>query len=489
MAGLPEAFEQRMRGMLGEEYQAFEAALFAQRAQGLRVSEIRLPKRFADASEVGVYLAQLMGWNLTPVAWTREGFAYGAKDRPGKHPLHEAGAYYIQEPSAMAVVSLLDPKPGERVLDLCAAPGGKSTHAASRLNGKGLLIANEIHPARAKILSQNVERMGAKNVVVTNETPARLSKQFPEFFDAMIVDAPCSGEGMFRKDEEAIGHWSPENVRLCAERQDEILEEAAKMLRSGGRMVYSTCTFAPEEDEGAIARFLNRHADFSLKTVTLCDGMDSARPEWAWDIDGAPLQDLTDEAKTSISRAVRIFPHHGQGEGHFMALLVRDGEDADVKREAPVKERLPKNWKALLADYESFCKEQLKDSPEDPDGRWELFGDQLYRVPAGVGDLAGLKVLRPGLHLGTFKKNRMEPAHALALSLRPEEANFTLRLDPQGEEVARFLRGETLDASLNEELSGKKGWVLVCAGEWSLGWAKLGGGILKNHYPKGLRRG
>ena len=245
MINLPAAFTERMKQMLGREYDAFIASYDKERSQGLRVNGLKTdPAEFAKTAP----------FSLNPVAWAAEGFAYGAEDRPGRHPYHDAGVYYIQEPSAMIAASLLNPQPGEMILDLCAAPGGKSTQAAARLGGEGLLVSNEIHPARAKILSQNIERMGIRNAVVTNEDSGRLTKYFPAFFDGIIVDAPCSGEGMFRKDETAVTEWSPENVRRCAGRQQEILENAAMMLKPGGRLVYSTCTFAPEEDEQAIGQ-------------------------------------------------------------------------------------------------------------------------------------------------------------------------------------------------------------------------------------------
>ena len=272
---LPEAFVARMKAMLGDACDIFLASYKKERALGLRVNTMKVPAaEFAGQNQAL--------FSLRPVSWCREGFYYDRESRPGRHPYHEAGVYYIQEPSAMAVVALLAPKPGERVLDLCAAPGGKTTHIASRLEGRGLLVSNEIHPARAKILSQNVERMGIGNAVVTNEDSGTLAAFFPEFFDCMVVDAPCSGEGMFRKDEQARNEWSEANVKLCAERQQEILDNAAEMLKPGGRMVYSTCTFAPEEDEAGISDFLKRHPEFSvvrLEPGGYPEGLSCGHPE------------------------------------------------------------------------------------------------------------------------------------------------------------------------------------------------------------------
>ncbi|MCI8599907.1 MAG: RsmB/NOP family class I SAM-dependent RNA methyltransferase, partial [Lachnospiraceae bacterium] len=260
---LPQEFQKKMQKLLGEEYGQFLESYQREPLQALRVNTLKMPvEEFQSISP----------FSLRPVPWASEGFYYEKVDRPGKHPYHEAGLYYIQEPSAMAVGALALPKPGERVLDLCAAPGGKTTHLASAMKGQGLLISNEIHSARAKILSTNVERMGIPNAIVTNETPESLAGRFPGFFDRIVVDAPCSGEGMFQKEEQAILQWSPENVSMCAGRQQAILEEAAKMLRPGGSLVYSTCTFAPEENEGTVSTFLKKHSEFSICQVPVFQG-------------------------------------------------------------------------------------------------------------------------------------------------------------------------------------------------------------------------
>lgn len=376
----------------------------------------------------------------------------------------------------MAVVSLLDPKPGERVLDLCAAPGGKTTHIASRLNGKGLLVSNEIHPARAKILSQNVERMGIGNAIVTNEDSGSLAEFFPEFFDCMVVDAPCSGEGMFRKDEQARNEWSEANVRLCAERQQEILDNAAKMLKPGGRMVYSTCTFAPEEDEDGIAAFLERHPEFSvvcLEKDEVPEGLSSGHPEWSRG------------HNPELQNTFRIWPHKSEGEGHYLALLRKNGTwTAEDGR----KRKQPKYWndKAGRSYVEEFLKKSLTasdhDALEEGMDRLILFGDQLYQLPEGTPALDRLRVLRPGLHLGAFKTKRFEPAHALSHFLKPEQAVSVCRLEPEDPQVLDYLKGNTVKGE-----AGLSGWTLVCIGDYPLGWGKAVSGTVKNHYPKGLR--
>ena len=462
MINLPAAFTERMKQMLGREYDAFIASYDKERSQGLRVNGLKTdPAEFAKTAP----------FSLNPVAWAAEGFAYGAEDRPGRHPYHDAGVYYIQEPSAMIAASLLNPQPGEMILDLCAAPGGKSTQAAARLGGEGLLVSNEIHPARAKILSQNIERMGIRNAVVTNEDSGRLTKYFPAFFDGIIVDAPCSGEGMFRKDETAVTEWSPENVRRCAGRQQEILENAAMMLKPGGRLVYSTCTFAPEEDEQAIGRFLEAHPEFALEETPDYPGLSHGVPAW-----GAGVTD-------GIEKTVRIWPHRTEGEGHYAALLRKTGEPEIVKRKYPASMK----DKKLLAVYEDFCKEIFIEPKKwTADSTMTMFGDQLYRTPEEMVDFKGLRVLRPGLQMGEFKKNRFEPSQPLALALHKGDVEAVISLPVSDERLTRYLKGETLMIE-PEEAAHKKGWHLLCVDGYPLGFGKLVNGILKNKYPAGWR--
>ncbi|RGY98711.1 RsmF rRNA methyltransferase first C-terminal domain-containing protein [Clostridium sp. AM58-1XD] len=463
MTGLPEEFKNKMSGLLNEEYEEFIKSYDSARVQGLRLNLLKL------LPEDGKWLTENFG--LTPVPWAKEGFYYNGEKRPGRHPYHAAGLYYIQEPSAMAVVTLLNPQPGEKILDLCAAPGGKTTQIASRLRGTGFLLSNEIHPARAKILSQNVERMGIGNAVVTNEDSARLAAFFPGFFDRIAVDAPCSGEGMFRKDEEACEEWSPENVNICAARQQEILHNAALMLKAGGTLVYSTCTFSPEEDEQAAELFLDSHPDFAIEDCSTfleesgVYGLSCGRPEWGLN------------QREDLKNTFRIWPHRTRGEGHYLAVFKKRGE---VRKEEQQKEPPYIKDKKLLKEIEDFLGEvcpnagKLKNRNE-----WILFGDQIYHVPAEMRDIKGMKVVRPGLHVAAVKKNRLEPAHGLALWLKKEEA---ARIHDMDEEAAvRYLRGETAAGD------GEKGWTLMCVNGFPLGWAKEAGGILKNHYPKGLR--
>lgn len=451
---LPKEFENRMKNMLREEYTAFLSSYDEKKWQSLRINTLKAKKEN--------FLSEKK-FSLEPVAWCETGYYYGDGEQPGKHPYHEAGVYYIQEASAMAPGTYLEAQPGERILDLCAAPGGKSTQAACMLQGEGLLVCNEIHPARAKILSENIERMGVRNALVTNETPQALEKAFPLYFDRILVDAPCSGEGMFRKNEEARQEWSPVNVELCASRQQEILQCASNMLKPGGRLVYSTCTFAPLENENIVGWFLKNHPDFTIKEVKKWDGM--AAGESAW------MEEPIEEIKGTL----RLWPHKLRGEGHYVAVLERDlsgtvGKEPLVEKGISEKE---------CKEYFEFAKQYLKIPPR---GKLIRFGEQLYIAPDELPSLHRLRVLRPGLHLGTMKKKRFEPSHALALALKPSEVKNSLQLLADGEEIHAYLRGETFQAE------GEKGWYLICAGDYSIGWGKLSGGIMKNHYPKGLRK-
>ncbi len=453
---LPIQFTDRMKNMLGEAYDAFLASYEHEKYQALRINPLKVDKDVFTVNS---------SFELTQVSWEENGYYYEKDDTPGKHPYHEAGVYYIQEPSAMAPVPFLEVQPGDRVLDLCAAPGGKSTQIGAALQGKGLLISNEIHPARAKILSENMERMGIANAIVTNESPERLAVVFEEYFDKILVDAPCSGEGMFRKNEDAAEEWSPENVKICADRQDHILDQAADMLCPGGRIVYSTCTFAPAENEGSISRFLVRHPEFSIVQVPMPEGFESGRSEWC------------DGICPDIVHTMRIWPHKVHGEGHYLAVLQKDGEKYEGVMPGSLYGLHRSIGEKEYVEFLDFQKEYLK---KDLQGVYLKFGDQLYLGPKDMPALTKLKVLRPGLHLGTLKKNRFEPSHALALSLRSTDVNQSYDLTV--EEAQHFISGQTF------AVDAEKGWHLITVDGYSLGWGKAAGGIMKNHYPKGLRK-
>jgi len=460
---LPKEFLDRMKAILQEEYPLFIESFEKKHWQSLRLNPAKIDREL---------FLQKAPFSLSPVAWEENGFYYEDADQPGRHPWHEAGVYYVQEASAMAPVGYLDVQPGQYVLDLCAAPGGKSTQIAAAMKGEGLLVANEIHPARAKILSENVERMGVKNALVTNETPDKLAAHFGPYFDRILVDAPCSGEGMFRKHEEACEEWSPENVQICAERQDMILDSAAQMLRAGGRMVYSTCTFAPAEDEGSISRFLERHPEFTLVETEKKGGMENGRSQWA--------ENLCE----GIEKTIRLWPHKVQGEGHYLAVLQKQGSVPDSYKARCVSGTEKGSGSKDCAGFDDFCKEVLTQQAEKAcrDGIFLKFGEQLYLAHREMPSLKGLKVLRPGLHLGTMKKNRFEPSHALALFLKAEDVRNSLDFSLDSQELSQYLNGMTLYAE------GEKGWHLILADGCSIGWGKLAGGIMKNHYPRGLRK-
>ncbi|CDB30408.1 MAG: RsmB/NOP family class I SAM-dependent RNA methyltransferase [Oscillospiraceae bacterium] len=437
---LPPAFLDRVRQQLGPEYEAFLASYHRPRALGLRLNPLKTDR------------PPILPFTLSPLPWAAYGFWYPSEERPGLHPWHEAGLYYLQEPSAMAPAELLGVEPGLRVLDLCAAPGGKSTQLAAKMRGQGLLVCNEYHPKRAKILSQNVERMAISNALVLQETPERLAKRFPGWFHRVLVDAPCSGEGMFRKEAAALEDWSPELVEMCARRQAGILDAAAELLAPGGRLVYSTCTFAPQEDEGAVAAFLARHPEFEIEVLDV---------PWFSPGDGA--------AGPGLEHTFRLWPHKLRGEGHYAAVLRKGAGEAAPPPAFARPDRLPAPWEAFARDL----------GVQLPAGKALAFGPSWFWAPEELPDLTGLRVLRPGLELGQCRGERFLPAHALALWL--SNASRTWSLDPLGPEAARYLAGEELRGS-------PSGWTLVTVGSLSLGWAKGSGGVLKNHYPKGLRR-
>ncbi len=430
---LPEKFLARMQQQLGDEYDEYLRSLQRPRAVALRFNPLK-----GDIPAL-----PFVG---EPVPWEPMGYYYDPDSRPGLHPYHEAGVYYLQEASAMASAALLEPQPGEIILDLCAAPGGKSTQIAGRMQGQGLLVSNEIHPKRAKVLSRNIERLGIGNAVVTGEAPAALADRFPGFFHRIMVDAPCSGEGMFRKEEAAITDWSEENVEMCARRQAEILDCAAAMLRPGGRLVYSTCTFAPQEDEEAVEAFLARHPEFEAEPVNA-----------PWFQESRPGM-------------YRLWPHKLLVEGHFAAVLRKmDCEETAPAWESEKPQRLP----------DAFLRFAKELDIQLPQGQAVAFGDTLYWMPRQMMPLQKLRVLRPGLELGTLKKDRFEPSHALALWLK--HCKNEISLSPESKELAAYLHGEAIPCAV-------RGWCLVKVGAYSLGWGKGDGNQLKNHYPKGLRK-
>mgnify|MGYP001019443431 FL=1 len=457
---LPIEFEKKMKAFLGDEWDDFLYSYDNNRFQALRFNTLKVQ----SPEERMRILKTLKISSDKKVSWANEAYYFDENVRPGKHPYHEMGLYYIQEPSAMSAAALLAPKPGMRVLDLCAAPGGKSTQLATYLGDSGLLVSNEINTQRSRILSQNIERMGIKNAIVTNEDSFVLASHFPGFFNAIQVDAPCSGEGMFRKLPEAIEQWSMENVAICAARQKEILDNAAVMLKPGGTIVYSTCTFSKEENEDVIEYFLERHPDFTLEEME------------------------------------RFWPHKVDGEGHFVAKLVRRGcVDTDLKADRKTKKnKNSKNRKnetksALTKENMKLLSEFLDETISDDmaalikNSRLVMFGEQLYRLPDMEVDIKGLKVQRAGLHIGEFKKQRFEPSHSLALALKLSEAKNVVKLTCDNPQTIGFFNGQSVMLSDEQAAECKKGWALVCVDGYPAGWGKVNGTQVKNHYPKGLR--
>ncbi|MBQ8658442.1 MAG: RsmF rRNA methyltransferase first C-terminal domain-containing protein [Clostridia bacterium] len=430
MTNLPEKFIERMKKQLPScEWEAFFACYQEKPKKGLRVNPLRLSA--AEFQKISPYA-------LTPVAWEKNGFSV-EEEKLGAHPYHFAGVYYSQEPSAMCAAPLLEVKAGEIVLDLCSAPGGKGTQLAAEMGGEGLIVLNEPVFSRAKILSQNVERLGIKNAIVTCAKPDELSAVFPECFDKILIDAPCSGEGMFKKNaEEALSEWSEENIALCAARQAEILKEGAKMLRKGGRLVYSTCTFSQEEDEGQVRDYLEKHPEMRL---------------------------LKQE---------KLYPHKVAGEGHFAALFEKTdgGENQPRAKRGNAKKDSEKAYRAFEKEF--FI------SPF-ADSLYEI-GGALYALPSVCYDWGSLQVLRVGVRLGEVKNGRFEPDHSLAMSAKKSQVRKVLDLSLHDPRTEKFLRGETVEGEI------ENGWCLVCVDGFPLGLGKAVNGTIKNHIPKGIRK-
>lgn len=446
---LPEKFELRMKDMLKDEYDNFiksmdEMPIFT----GIRINTSKYNAMEAVLKEFG---------SLEKVSWCENGFYADKSKISGNHPYHIAGLFYFQEPSAMSTVSALPIEKSDYILDLCAAPGGKATQAGALLDENGLLVANEIIKSRANILSDNIERFGLTNTIVTNETPQKLAEKYPHFFDKIIVDAPCSGEGMFRKEPQAADQWSIEHTVSCGTRQKHILDCAMQMLKGGGYIVYSTCTFAPEENEQVCAYMLKNYNVELIVPKNL---------------------DILSRGKTDLSlsdcdmtKTRRIFPHKHKGEGHFVALF-RSLDNEIFEKNTKLNKNICDGEKL----YREFEKGFLNTTLE---GEFCLFGENLYLKPKNI-DIDKIKSVRPGLHLGICRKNRFEPSHALCLALKKENFKNSMDFPCDSEILKKYLMGETIECD-------KKGWCAVTVNGYPIGWGKASNGILKNHFPKYMR--
>ena len=512
MVSLPREFEIKMKKLLGAEYEEFLDSYDRPRNFGLRVNVDKISTEEFEKKAP---------FHLTKIPWTENGYYYEEQDMPARHPFYYAGLYYLQEPSAMTPASRLVSQPGDRVLDLCAAPGGKATELGARLHGKGVLVANDISASRAKALLKNVEVFGIRNSFIVNEVPAKLAENFPEFFDKILVDAPCSGEGMFRKDPAVAKVWEGNKPYECAKQQKEIITRAAQMLAPGGDLLYSTCTFSPEENEQVIQFLLDSREDMEIREIKPFEGFAPGRPDVAyegWDSEESENRKM---GSADLKKCVRIWPHKMAGEGHFLALLHKRVPEAPAgeqkndrvvsnKSETTMDEQ--KNQvQGGISDIKGIGKPETKALTEffadvSMEMNWkqvEVRKGQVYLVPEALGARKGLVFLRNGLYLGEIRKDRFEPSQSFAMALKKKEYMAVIDLDYSDMRVEKYLRGETLDvddivaknlqaaseADLPKAVRKRleKGWQLVCVNGYPLGWGKLVNGTLKNKYHAGWR--
>lgn len=464
--------------MLGSEYDAFLKSYEEEHHSGLRCNTLKIS---AEQFE------KLAPYPILPVKWITNGFYSSKEDLWSKHPYYYAGLFYIQEPSAMTPASLLPVVPGDRVLDLCAAPGGKTTELGAKLRGKGVLVCNDISNSRAKALLKNVEAFGIRNAVVVSESPDKLSSRFEGWFDKILVDAPCSGEGMFRKSHQIVKNWEQYGVEYYAKLQQEILPEAVKMLKPGGYMIYSTCTFSKEEDEGTLDFILSNFPEMELVPA-----IDFESEKYEGFVHGFG----------KYSDAMRLFPHKINGEGHFVALLHKKDDSEEVLAINPETKNASGDYDRTIVydscDFENCfspaIRKKIKGISDeafdffeklhfeiDPD-RLFVKEDRIYMLPEGIKDLGGLRILRSGLLLGEMKKGRFEPSQALASAMIKGDYDFTLDLAIDDPNVVKYLKCESIDVDVEGD-----GYCLITTGGYSLGWCKTSGGRLKNKYLPGWR--
>lgn len=444
---LPINFEKSMEALLTSEYSSYRKSLDAPFYHGLRCNELKI-----DVNS----FKEISPFKLEEIPWVNNGFYYSSTEQPAKHPFYHAGLYYIQEPSAMTPASIMPIEEGDKVLDLCAAPGGKSTQLGAKLGQSGLLVCNDISSSRAKAIVKNIELFGIRNAVILSETPKKLETYFESYFDKILVDAPCSGEGMFRKDPSMIKNWEETGNSYYEAIQKEILPSAEKMLKPGGYMVYSTCTFSPIENERMMEWFVKSYPHMELVPLTAEYGIECGRE--------------------GVSEALRLWPHKLKGEGHFVALLrKKDGQDRHVHKPFPlgmIKEQ-------QISEYTRFEKDAL--NLELDRDQMMLIDENLYFLPQELPNIKGLRILKSGWALGELKKNRFEPSQAFASGLKRDEVKSIISLNRNDPEVIKYLKGETLDKGVPE------GYHMIAVEGFSLGWAKKTGHILKNKYSAGWR--
>ena len=468
---LPKLFEDRMRTLMGAEYEEYLQCYDKPHFGGVRVNTLKLtPEDFE----------LICPFSIKRIPWVKNGFYYDTEELPSKHPYYYAGLYYIQEPSAMTPASLLPINKGDKVLDICAAPGGKSTELGAKLEGEGILVTNDISNSRAKALLKNIELFGIRNSLILSEAPDKLEEYFPEYFDKILIDAPCSGEGMFRKSPTIIKNWEQCGVDYYNNLQKEIIIHAAKMLKPGGYLLYSTCTFSAEENEGTISYLMEQCPEFHVVSALVddstqiesgvsYDGFDYGKPEWV-------------NGKEELKHCVRLWPHKIDGEGHFIALLHKEASMDSEKHyvDSASSNPMGKNSNVLSEETLNFIKDlKIRMTPQ----QLIVHEDRVYLLPEGLPNIKGLRILRQGLLLGEMKKQRFEPAQALANALKVTEYNKILRLSVNDPNVIRYLKCEAIEPEGEYE----DGWYLICVDDYPLGWMKITKGTFKNKYLPGWR--
>lgn len=454
---LPSKFEEKMRELLREDFDAYIACFEEPRHYGLRVNTGKISVR---------EFQRICPFEMKPIPWIDNGFYYDREAAPAKHPYYFAGLYYLQEPSAMTPANRLPVNPGDRILDLCAAPGGKATELGARLKGRGILVANDISSSRAKGLLKNLEMFGIGNMFVLSEEPGRLAGYFPEYFDKILIDAPCSGEGMFRKEHRMIKAWEEHGPEYFCPIQKRIIVAAASMLKQGGMLLYSTCTFDSRENEQVIEHLLNQCPEFEILDMAPYEGFVQGMPEY------------TVSREKAYQKTVRIFPHRMKGEGHYLALLRKGGTQKEDPPEKTRKKRIEPPQEFLRFFDAVAWKLDVS--------RLDIRGGRIYYMPQEARELGGIRFLRTGLLLGEAKKNRFEPSQALAMSLKKDEYAHCIDFSADDERLIRYLKGETIELPERVDCDAK-GWHLICVDGYPLGWGKLSGGILKNKYLPGWR--